>query len=149
MDSHGFVVAAALILILLWYHHDIISTLLTGFWVGDAEFLKSAGLDSFVFYISKGTLLSQSRGCYLLMMSEGEVVLNHPTAACLQSSSLFSFGMSPKYFRLTFEEQPEIIPQQLTLKLDPRVGKLVLRDDQTIYGIFYRDGSQTELAFAT
>lgn len=135
---------------LLMYHQSVMSSSIAGFWEADAEFLQSAGIDSMILYIAPfESCLSSRTGSYLLMMVNKEVVVNHPSSICISSQwqSKLSFGLSPKYYSVTFEEAPENIPQTLTMKIDPRICKMVLRDNDTIYAILYRNGYQSENAY--
>jgi hypothetical protein len=123
---------------------------MAGFWEADAEFLKSAGIDSMILYIAPFDFFLKSQtGSYLLMMVNNEVVVNHPTTVsiCTHMQSMLSFGLSPRMYTMTFEEAPENIPKTLTMKLDPRICKMVLKDTETIYAILYRNGCQTETAY--
>jgi hypothetical protein len=135
-------------LIILEYHFWYISHVLSGFWYADEEFCEQCEIDTFMIYLGSPSWFSRSRGAYVLMVKGESVLVNHPCTVSLQCNwrvSNWSIGMNPKYFSLKFSETPPQLPKTVILKMYPQENKMVLRDSDTIYGIFYKDGSQSEL----
>jgi hypothetical protein len=128
----------------------IYNKLLHGFYEADTSFCEESSIDTFCIYIDDKVNEEGVFPCYILMKSDDELIINEPTT--IKISQNWSWGSydptKPIYFDVEFdnsEETDEIFPNKQKLRFYPNVGKIVLYNDDTVYGVLYKNGSTTEL----
>lgn len=128
----------------------IYKKLLFGFYEADSSFCEESSIDTFCIYIDDKINNDGAFPCYILMKSDDTLIINEPTTITIkQNISWGSYDpINPIYFDIEFdnsEETCEIFPNQQKLRFYPNVGKIVLYNDDTVYGVLYKNGSTTEL----
>ena len=128
----------------------IYNTLLSGFYNGDEKFCYESGIDTFCMYIDDNIeSSSNTRGCYLLMKSGSDLILNEPIIIKLNQHWTFNNANSPVYFDVEFKNLDdnikEFFPNKQQLRFYPTIGKIVLFSGDIIYGVFYKSGYESEL----
>lgn len=124
--------------------------LLPGFYEADISFCEESSIDTFCIYIDDKKNDDGVFPCYILMKSDDTLIINEPTTVKIsQNWSWGSFDpTNPIYFDVEFdnsEETAEIFPNQQKLRFYPNIGKIVLYNDDTVYGVLYKNGATTEL----
>lgn len=124
--------------------------LIGGFYNGDDRFCEESEIDLFCLYLDDDVDSHGTRAGYILMKSGDNLVLNEPTTIKLTRHwSWSSDPMVPKYFDIEFndlnDEVTEFFPNKQTLRFYPTIGKIVLFSGDTIFGVFYKSGYESEL----
>lgn len=130
--------------------------MLAGYWSADSSYLEKADLSQMDLYIAPPDgASSETRQGYLLMVdSEGNFVSNQGIELVLRRSgktwvasarsALLSDGArGPSGVRMgtahiVYDDEP-VMPEYLTLELDPARGTLTMYDDGQIYAFLYKD----------
>jgi len=128
----------------------IFKKLLHGFYEADSSFCEESSIDTFCIYIDDKINSDGVFPCYILMKSDDVIIINEPTT--IKISQNWSWGSSdpsnPIYYDIEFdnsEETAEIFPNHQKLRFYPNIGKIVLYNEDTVYGVLYKNGSTTEL----
>jgi hypothetical protein len=153
LQNHKNTIVVLLSIIVIYYvivlrcNGSIYNELMTGFWKADGEFLKDAGLTSFLLYLAP-TDWKGIRACYLLAVNGDELVINEPCSVSLNQTwklGNWSTGFGVKTYDIIFKDlETDDIPNKLILNFYPKTGKIILSKGDVIYGIFYRDAYLTD-----
>ena len=145
---HVIIAVLILLLIALIAIHTIrYDRTLTGYHVGNAQFLKKAGLSQFELYISPST--NRVRKGYLIVVDEdGDIVANE--AITIKNSTFWPalaqmFGETDRY-KLQLEIESTLLPKQLTVAISIMNGTLTLFNDKKIYAYLERDTDASKVA---
>lgn len=127
----------------------IYNKLLYGFYEADESFCEESGIDTFCIYIDDKKNDDGVFPCYILMKSDDTLIINEPTTVKMtQNWSWSSDPTNPIYFDVEFDNSEEtlvIFPNYQKLRFYPNIGKIVLYNEDTVYGVLYKNGSTTEL----
>ena len=125
----------------------IYNKLLHGFYEADESFCEESGIDTFCIYIDDKKNDDSVFPCYILMKSDDTLIINEPTT--VKISQNWSWFADPNIiYDIEFdnsEETSAIFPNQQKLRFYPNIGKIVLYNEDTVYGVLYKNGSTTEL----
>jgi len=147
-----YIVIIVILLILLIFSYAskgyIYDKLLSGFYNADTDFCDEAGLDMFCLYINNDIDKSGRRSGYVLMKSDDNILLNEPTSIKLTRNIQF-FNKNIIHYNIEFEDinNEDVFPRVQLLKFYPMSGKLILSCDDTIYGVFYKSGQDSEIKY--
>ena len=146
-----YIVIVVLTILLIFSHASkcsIYDELVSGFYNGDQVFCEESEIDVFCLYLDDEVDSSGYRGGYILMKSGDDLVLNEPTNIRLTRHWNLFGKSSPIYYDVEFTElddMEDFFPKCQTLKFYPATGKIVLYSDDTIYGVFYKSGAESEM----
>jgi hypothetical protein len=138
-------ICAVLLIFIIWYWFSCSAgDNFGGFWYANPDFLTETGLENMLFYVDP---VDNSEG-HFIMSNELGLINN---ASVKMNWKYLGDGpsdpMKEKIYSLTFEEELKNIPQKCTLKYYPECQKIILLDDETIYGCMYKGLEDTEMAF--
>jgi hypothetical protein len=149
-------IAVVIILVILYItvlytirHYE--NTLLTGAWSGSVDFCTESNLRKLFLYIfANDGMFSHSREAYLIMESDNNVLIDQLVRINFSSNfTLYpSIEKERKYFvdiDYLDKEEPEFLPNDLTLYYYPHVGKLIFANDDTSYMTLYKDCAASDL----
>lgn len=147
------VIITLLIIIIIYINFNqanVYNKLISGFYNADESFCEESDIDTFCIYIDDDIDSSGSRACYILMKSGDELLLNEPATLKLNQHLSWSSNPSqPRYFDVEFanisDSAVEFFPLQQTIRFYPITGKIVLYYEDTVFGVFYKSGVETEL----
>lgn len=138
----GVIILLSMYLIYLVGYHNSVVCGLKGFWSSPEDFNDEAGITSFSFYITKK--INQYSGYMLMIGEDNEILINEPMTFCLNNSlqNLFSYD---KVFQLKFyEKETDLIKKCLTLNYYPGSNKIILKDKQKVFAVFYKNNAVSE-----
>ena len=122
---------------------------LHGFWVSPADFNRSAGLDFFSIYISEKK--PEGRNCYMLMLEndkEQTILINEPATFSISEPMVNMYAREDDcretYWRFS-GLTTDLIPATVKCRFSPSTNKLVLADNDRIYGVLFKDPVLSEL----
>lgn len=137
-----------LIIILIWYlpifqTNKISQELLHGFYIGDSSFIAEAGLSNLMLYLDNKT------GHIFLQKSGGEIMLNDTFDWNISSDisqNLNADINEKRIFTIYFKEiESDAFPTKQTLEFYPAVGKIILRQKNTVFAVLYKDSVASEI----
>jgi len=143
--------------------------MLTGFWVGDLNFLNQAGMSDMFLYLEtpdRGHIPFRriTRRGYLVMLDDqGDVISDQPIIIKYRTTLTSTFAAVKSHFRglgpsgthrkqttyrianckIDYSER-KIMPTGLSLVLNPETSSLILYDSAKIYAFLYRDSQASE-----
>ena len=131
-------IVVVILVVIIYWNKSMCSGATRGFWIADPDFCQEAEIDSLIMKISKND-------AYILGIKDGEIFINENTGINMSNAtSTMGDNFTAKISFLDIEN--EQFPKKATIKVYPYVGKLMLYDkDNNLYGVFYKDGSSTEL----
>lgn len=136
-------------LIVLTCNSAMYDAIISGFWKGDMGFLQDAGLSSFLLYLApaeRGT-----RACYLLAEQGDDLVINEPCSAYIKQTwdlSNWNTGLDSKTYEITFYDlETDDFPKKQKMTFYPKIGKMILSKNDTVYGMFYKDAHLTDTIY--
>lgn len=119
------------LLIIVIYMRHAPSRFVEGMWYADPEFCKAADISNMYLLIGRGTGYT-THNCYLTIAD-----------AAGTSGEHFDLGyVGPMCSRASITGS-EVFPDTASIELDIDNGKLMIKDDETVYGIFYKDNAST------
>jgi hypothetical protein len=122
-----------------------ICKLVPGFWESDSDFCKESGLDYFYIYIDDCPSTNSTSEAYLLAQKDGMIFINTDTQIKINYKYTKDHVI---YFNIQFTDiDSEFFPQKQEMRFYPNVGKFVLKAEDTIYGVFYKNSRHTDLKF--
>jgi hypothetical protein len=144
------VIGIVILILLFIFTLQVMSTrrtencMLKGFWKGSPSFVKDAELDLFLIYIGDGSTLSSKRPGYILMKNESGLIINNPVEFSFSSGGSLRPGMCPcREYNITIdwlkETPPDFFPSEQELYYYPEHGKLVFAEEESVYGVLYKD----------
>ena len=123
-----FYLSFCIILIIILLYVSCTDKYITGFWLISDQFKEESGLDNFVLYIAPDL----SSG-YAIISADNKTIFNDNITLKISNSYLH------------INEDIQSIPKILKIELDKNKGKLTLKNNNIIYGIFYKDNQMSEL----
>lgn len=157
IENLNFYVVLIVILILIIIYTNlnqskIYDKLIGGFYEADASFCAESEIDTFCMYLDDDIDSHGTRACYLLMKSGDNLIINEPATAKITQRFSWSNDSSiqiPKNFDIEFsdisDEILDFFPYKQKMKFYPKIGKIVLYLDDTVYATFYKNGINSEL----
>lgn len=130
MWIYGIIIVLILIII---YQNTKSSAFLEGMWYADPEFCAAAGIKNMYMLVGQGTGYTKHT-CYITIGDDSGTTGEHVVLSYLGGMRA-SVNVSV--------EGSDIIPESVTMDVDINNGKLILKDDEQIYGIFYKDNAST------
>jgi len=134
------IVIIVLIFIIYWLF-QLQTSLMCGFWMMDADFMKEAGLTKFVLFIDKNL-----KDGYLLISAEESEIYNAPVELSI-SRQQYNIMSQCKY-SITLKEI-ECFPENMCGTFDPVAMSFIWHKDDKICGSLYKDRFATKHAFDT
>lgn len=122
-----FIICLILIIIIIVYitrKDDYIS----GFWIISDQFKEESGLENFIIYISP----ELNKG-YIILKANNKILYNDNV----------NLKISKSYIQI--EEEIPNIPNKLVFDIDKNKGKLTIKENSILYGVFYKDNQMSEL----
>jgi hypothetical protein len=145
------------IIILIIYSRYIEDKNLNGFWKADAEFCQNAELEFFMLYMGKNeSYITNNRNGYMLAKNDKGIIINSSIKMNLSPHNKLSvlnpFIMNEKKYNVVIEWEDEnhdedIFPSELHLMYYPNHGKLVMYNNDTVLGCFYKDNYLSSLEY--
>ncbi len=133
--SIGLILAVVIVAVILLMCK---STPIEGFWVASSDYCEKAEIDNFVILFKKRDVWGDC-AAYVLLVRDGEVIINEPCVA--QISRKLSLTES---YRLKFKDlEVEGFPTKLDMRFTK--GKMMLFDDDVLYGEFFMDAESSHL----
>lgn len=124
------------------------SILLSGFWMGSAEFCERSNLDLLAIYFDDPGVFSSSRTGYILMKNADGFILNNPFNIHLRCWSFTPSVQRRITYRATItwieDQEVDFFPAEQLLTYYPYDGKLVLHADDVVYALCYRDNQVSD-----
>lgn len=117
-----------IILIIILIYVSCTDKYIGGFWLISDQFKEESGLDNFVLYIAPDL-----KSGYAIISADNKTIFNDN----------ITIKISNSYLHIT--EDIQSIPKILKIELDKNKGKLTLKNNNIIYGIFYKDNQMSEL----
>ena len=143
-------ICIVLVIILAYLGRSQEMELLSGFWRADADFCNQANLTSFILYIGDG--MTKKRG-YLLITNHDGIVIN--SAVDLEISNILcirpyirdEINLNVNFKWLCGDDDYEaIFPSMQNIKYNPKKGKIILMDQETVYAVLYKDNIMTDIS---
>ena len=122
-----FIICLILTIIIIVYitrRDDYIS----GFWIISDQFKEESGLENFIIYISP----ELNKG-YIILKANNKILYNDNV----------NLKISKSYIQI--EEEIPNIPNKLVFDIDKNKGKLTIKENSILYGVFYKDNQMSEL----
>lgn len=145
------IISVVLLLCLYYYvrtEQSFNEDFLFGSWDSDMSFNENAGIKQMKLFIgdSKG-FITKTRDCYLHMdANDGNITSQVVKMKCSSSSLLPNINIQKYKINLEFEEEDNVIPDNLIMEVDSRNGLLKLYDnDDNLYGVLYKDNASSHL----
>ncbi|MGL5935629.1 MAG: hypothetical protein ACRCZI_08390 [Cetobacterium sp.] len=141
------------VIILVMFIHitnknSIYDDLISGFYNGDYDFCDESGIEVFCLYIGDDMDNKGRRSGYILMQSEEDLLINEPVSIKLCRHWCFTSDVkNPKYYDVEFsdlDEDNDFFPSKQSLRFYPNTGKIVLYSKDTIFGVLYKSGFESE-----
>lgn len=119
---------------------------LEGMWRGDDAFCEESGVSSMLLYIGKARVKKGKtvRDGYLIInnnVTNQMITITYSPA----STGFCRLGRYTVSANIEYTED-EVMPKNVSMRVDMKTGGLKIYNDGKIYGLFYRDG---ELSAAT
>ncbi len=144
--THVIGVVVIIVLLLVMIENSRVQSDLPGFWFAPDSFLQESGADSMILYMSPAPFMG-TREAYLIVQQGDELLVNESfpvsTPICWGAVSSW-LPLQEKYITFNTPELNSKIPQNLTMTHTP--GKIILYSEDTIYGVFYKDGELSDKA---
>lgn len=118
-----------------------------GLWVADEEFCNKSGVDSIMMFIGppSTSLFSTERNCHILINNDYS---NQGFTLKYRKNTIIGLPTVHHDYLITaetaFEEEP-IMPESVDINISMMHNMMRIYDDETIYGIFYKDHETTDL----
>lgn len=135
------VVVAILILIVLYVAWDPPGEeYLTGVWVASDDFCHKSGIDSMMITIGPPEgWINRTRKCYVIIA---------PNLSSQMFTVEYSRGSGLRKYKVKWHtdfEEEEIMPEKIKCEIDIMTGHMLLTEDKTVYGEFYKSLDTTAL----
>ena len=117
------------------YYTDFI----TGIYTGDPDFLDNAKLGEFILYIDYEN--PKYKGYIILADMNSDPVKN----ITISGKLTITLSKTPE-FKMTIDEENDILPQKLNMTVDPLTGYLTLSDNEKIYAVLVKDMYKSKAA---
>lgn len=101
---------------------------ISGFWIISDQFKEESGLENFIIYISP----ELNKG-YIILKANNKILYNDNV----------NLKISKSYIQI--EEEIPNIPNKLVFDIDKNKGKLTIKENSILYGVFYKDNQMSEL----
>ena len=101
---------------------------ISGFWIISDQFKEESGLENFIIYISP----ELNKG-YIILKANNKILYNDNVNLKISKSSI------------QIEEKIPNIPNTLVFDIDKNKGKLTIKENSVLYGVFYKDNQMSEL----
>lgn len=101
---------------------------ISGFWIISDQFKEESGLENFIIYISP----ELNKG-YIILKANDKILYNDNV----------NLKISKSYIQI--EEEIPNIPNKLVFDIDKNKGKLTIKENSILYGVFYKDNQMSEL----
>jgi hypothetical protein len=101
---------------------------ISGFWIISDQFKEESGLENFIIYISP----ELNKG-YIILKANNKILYNDN----------INLKISKSYIQI--EEEIPNIPNKLVFDIDKNKGKLTIKENSILYGVFYKDNQMSEL----
>jgi len=131
-----------IIILLLYIYYTKLhyySNFLTGIYTGDPDFLDNAKLGEFILYLDCNK--TKFKGYIILADMNGD-----PAKNITIDGKIVQNYTKPNDFKLTYDEENDIMPQSIALTIDPLTGYLILSDDEKTYAILVKDMYKSKIA---
>lgn len=149
----GLVVVLLVLLVALGGRGAECDRAMSGFWAGEPNFLDEAGLSQF--YLFLGDPDGRRRPGYLYIadadaapVSNQAIELELPRAPSRWLAAARSGPGRPLRVgtvRIAYDDDTAVMPEKLSMVLDPAVGTMTLYDDEKVYAFLTRD-NETSLS---
>lgn len=101
---------------------------ISGFWIISDQFKEESGLENFIIYISP----ELTKG-YIILKADNKILYNDNVNLKISKSSI------------QIEEKIPNLPNTLVFDIDKNKGKLTIKENSVLYGVFYKDNQMSEL----
>lgn len=114
------------------------STPIEGFWVASSEYCEKAEIDNFVILFKECDVWGVCAS-YILLVRDGEVIINEPCVVKISRRLSLTESYKIKFADLDVEGFPD------TLIMRFSKGKMMLFEDDVLYGEFFMDSESSYL----
>ncbi len=116
---------------------------MTGVWVASDDFCHKSGIDSMMITIGQAEgIINKKRKCYVIIA---------PNLSSQMFEIEYSRGSGIRKYKVKWEtefEEEEIMPEKIKCEIDIMTGHMLLHEDKTVYGEFYKSLDTTALVKA-
>lgn len=145
----GLVVALVVVLIVIYFtdnRYNMYSRHITGMWVGDEAFCETSNASSMLLCIGDEEpdgILGKKRKMHLLINDD---IANQTIDIKYRPSNISSMNTIPAYtLHVTCEHSEEkVLGDKVSMEFDMVTGCMRIYDDETLYGVFYRDNETSD-----
>lgn len=129
---------------IIWSTNKTVQMLFDGFYSADPVFCEESGLDMMVLYFDHGD-------GYLMIKTAQDVILLNTTFQYRLSnqSGMARTIETPQIYKISFTnlEEQDFFPTNQMLEFIPATQRIKLysREDQSIYGVFYKNNAITDI----
>lgn len=125
------------------------SYLLSGFWMADPEFCRSAEIDYFIVYIDEPSYFSTMRKCYVMMANEKGILINNvANISFMNNFNLNCLLPGKKEYKININwcdnETFDFFPLNQTVYFYPDCNKLIFSSDDVITAILYKNNIMSD-----
>ena len=114
---------------------NFVNDSINGIWSGDTEFCNQAGLSLMYIYLYGD---QYKKDGYIVMIGDDGQILTNQEFNILINNINYKNDMHSMSSRMTFNES-DIFPENVILDLDMARGILRIKDNDTVYGLLYRN----------
>lgn len=118
-----------------------------GLWVADEDFCRESGVDSILLFIGP-----EDTG-FLNTVRKGHIIINNDYSnqgftIKYRKGSIIGIPTSHHDYSINAEiefEEDDIMSNDIQIELSMKNNKMRIRDDEQLFGIFYKDHETTEI----
>lgn len=132
-------------------HSDVYNDYMYGYWVADGGFCEESDISSMMIFIGESESASWnkvSRNAYLIInndITNQSIVLKHKPIRSFTTKPSRTISKYKINVDIEFSDDDVDIDPSVVMEFDIKTGTMRMYNNDTIYGIFYKDHEVTNL----